>query len=367
MGTRGFKTVRHRGRYYCFYTRYDSYPEGLGKKIQSKVPTNPEAYAKWLAEQREEYEILHKQLEEYLNARNYDAGEEPRINGRSAARPQLDTRPLTMCYIKNLPTYLYESISEHDTLWDYVVDLDREVFTINNSAHMKLDSIPKCDWIQALTKAACNDHIILPGLVPKDCIADLVLKTDPTPMELINLYDSLGVTIVKPKAIADIPFPQRHGLQLCARIFEMFQGNQEDILERVLLGWNADDFCFREIVFAILCIASPGRNLSLVKSRRVLDSPEAGYFDIVSFDLPEKVSTRKYYSDDDSYNTGDSESDGENESRLGHTHGDHDTKVNDDDDDDNGSNTSTMRASSELKGCRCRIRCSSWDWLSSSW
>lgn len=53
MGTRGFKPIRHRGRYYCFYNRFDSYPERLGKEIQNEIPTAPEAYAKWLLEQRE--------------------------------------------------------------------------------------------------------------------------------------------------------------------------------------------------------------------------------------------------------------------------------------------------------------------------
>ena len=54
------------------------------------------------------------------------------------------------------------------------------------------------------------------------------------------------------------------------------------MLENLLLGWNTNDFYFREIVFAILSIASPGRNISLIRFRRVLNSPEAGYSDILS-------------------------------------------------------------------------------------
>lgn len=344
MGTRGFKTIRYRGRYYCFFSRLDSYPEGLGKEILNEIPTTPEAYAEWLLEQREKYEGLHKQLEEYLSVRRYNTGEDPRENGRSAARPPLDTRPLNMCEIKNLPRYIPEDLCEHDVLWDYVVNLDREVFTINNSAHMKLNRIPRDGWIQALIKAARDDYIVLPGLVPKDCVADLVLKTEVIPVGAFNLYDSLGVTIDNWKTIADTPFSHCHGSQLGALVFKMFQGTYGEIFENLLLEWNADDFCFREIVFAILCIASPAKNLSLIKSRRVLDSPEAGYSDIMSRDLP-VISRKRSYNSDDSYNTGDSQNDGESDSGIEHPCEDPTTKRSDDD----GPHTSTRRGPSEFQ------------------
>lgn len=80
------------------------------------------------------------------------------------------------------------------------------------------------------------------------------------------------------------------------------QRAQGRILKNLLLGWNAEDLCFRELAHAILCIASPCKNLSLVRSRRVLDSPEAGYSDILSRDQP-KQQGGCYY---DGYNTGDS-------------------------------------------------------------
>lgn len=344
MGTRGFKTIRYRGRYYCFFNRLDSYPEGLGREIQHEIPEAPEAYAKWLSEQREKYEGLHKQLEEYLSVRRYNAGEDLRENGRSAARPQLDTRPLNTCEIRKLPSYMPEDLDEHDALWQYTVDLDLEVFTINNSAHMKLNYIPRSGWIQALIKAPRDDYIILPGLVPKDCIADLVLKTKVVPVRAFNLYDSLGVTIDNRKIITDTPFSHRHGSRLGALVFKMFQGTQGESFENLLLEWNADDFCFREIVFAILCIASPAKNLSLIRSGRVLDSPEAGHSDIVSRDLP-VISRKRRYSSSDSYNTGDSRSDGESDTGIEDPCEDPTTKFNNDD----GPKTSTRSGPGEFQ------------------
>lgn len=80
-----------------------------------------------------------------------------------------------------------------------------------------------------------------------------------------------------PKGINSIALTQRHGSLLSADIFEMFQSTQKDINKDLLLSWNANDFCFCEIVRAILCIAFLGRNVYLVISRRAISSPKAGY------------------------------------------------------------------------------------------
>ena len=136
--TRSFKSLRHRGRYYCFCSRWDSYPVDLGKRFQSEILTRREAYVIWLAEQRARCEIIHGQIENYLIARPYGTEEEPREDSHSTGRPALDSRNNI-----NIPGYMPEDLRDHDALWDYVVDLDREVFTVNSSAHIKLYAIPK--------------------------------------------------------------------------------------------------------------------------------------------------------------------------------------------------------------------------------
>ena len=316
MGIAGFKTVRYRGRYYRYYNRFDGSLEGLGKVIVSEIPADPEAYAKWLADQRDSYEVLRKQLGEYLSVKRYDVGQEPSENGRSITRPEFISHGY-----ENLPSGMLEHINHDDGLREYIVDLDREVFTINNSAHMKLNCIPKHDWIQALVNAFPFDHafIILPGMVPNGCVTDLVLKIGPTPAEAFNIYNSLSVKIVNAKGIKDIPSSQHHGPLLSAGIFRMFQGTQRKVLEDFLLGWSADDLCFREIVHAILCFASPSKNLSLVRSRRVLDSPLAGYSDILSRAHPERVRPRLY-------DTSDSES--ESDDSVEQNRGEHTKETN---------------------------------------
>lgn len=46
--------------------------------------------------------------------------------------------------------------------WVYIIDLDREVFSVNNGAHFKLDRIPHIDWMGSLADGRLGDKISLP-------------------------------------------------------------------------------------------------------------------------------------------------------------------------------------------------------------
>lgn len=48
MGTRGFRIIRFRGRYYIFYNHWDSYPEGMGKSLVDQIPQDPDEYQREL-------------------------------------------------------------------------------------------------------------------------------------------------------------------------------------------------------------------------------------------------------------------------------------------------------------------------------
>ena len=232
MGTRGFRIVRYRGRYYCYYNGLDSYPESLGEEIRRQIPTDREKYTEWLIGQRRHYEDLYNKFKDYLSVRQYDSGEEVRENGRSTARPQMigDNPNNT-----NLPSYMPEDLDEHDAAWAYIVDLDREVFTINKSAHMKLFRIPKHGWIAAIVESASDirfshtEKIILRGLLPLGCVTDLVLHVEPIATEILDSYNMLAVGIVIPKTIHHIAPSQRHGSLLSAYIyFKIAAGPSED-------------------------------------------------------------------------------------------------------------------------------------------
>lgn len=58
--------------------------------------------------------------------------------------------------------------------WVYILDLDREIFSVNSGTHFKLDRVPNIDWISALADGALGDNIILPKLLPEEAIANVV-------------------------------------------------------------------------------------------------------------------------------------------------------------------------------------------------
>ena len=99
---------------------------------------------------------------------------------------------------KYVPADLQHSISQ----WDHINDLDREVFTIKNGAHLRLEKLPKDSEVQLaiVGKAAEGDAILLPGLA-QGCVADIVLKLPAPSTEDVALYESFDVTIVKPKSM----------------------------------------------------------------------------------------------------------------------------------------------------------------------
>lgn len=282
----------------------------MGKDIVQGIPADSEKYAAWLAEIRSEFEVKHIALEKYLCMKSFD-GQVPQKNGRTTHdRPDLHYHdPDVDAADDRLPMYEPAELSAHIIEWQYILDLDREVFTINDSVHMKLNCIAREQWIPGIVKDFWEDHILLPGIVPKECLTGLVLTPELPSAEKLQLYENLGVLAVDAKGIRYTPPLQRHGPLLSSTIFQMFEQKHRWTIRAHLLGWNVDDLCFREIVYAILCIATPGKNLSLARSSRVLESPGAGYFDLLSYDqaviAENGLGISRSESDSSTENTGD--------------------------------------------------------------
>ena len=142
MGTRGFKAHRFRGRFYIFYNHWDSYPQGLGNDIVSEIPTNPDEYRKWLDALRAQMIQWEKMLLETVLTIPLDLIGQLAIS-RGATEPLepryevfLDDR-LSATPSFRLPT------NDMWIEWVYVVDLDNELFIVDNQAHFKLSEVGK--------------------------------------------------------------------------------------------------------------------------------------------------------------------------------------------------------------------------------
>lgn len=99
---------------------------------------------------------------------------------------------------------------------------------------------------------------------------------------MTRLYEKLDIEIVTSAGINGFRPSQRLESLLCARIFQIFQRTQEQVLAHLLLGWKPDDLCFREIAFTVLCLASGRRNVSLVEEWRFVNDDAHGCANLMS-------------------------------------------------------------------------------------
>ncbi|KAI9799426.1 MAG: hypothetical protein M1825_004526 [Sarcosagium campestre] len=266
MGTRGYKVFRFRGRYYAFYNHFDSYPDGLGAAIVREIPSNPDAYQEWLAERRAEAQEWHDALERYLC---HDDDYTLVTLGRAMGFGKPGRGNVWDVETDRLPDY---TPATHDVWieWVYTIDLDNEIFSIDNGAHLRLDRIPRSSWIDAIDFGYHGDRILLPGSgVPDDALGSLVPPVPQQSHRMLDAYKRLDVEVVRVRGKAAYPATRQLGTQLRSLIFRSFRNAHRDVLSAILFGLKPDDFYFRELAYAVLCLASADLSLSLVRHTEI--------------------------------------------------------------------------------------------------
>ena len=157
MGTQGYKAWRFRKRYYVEYNGMDSYPKGLGTWIAREIPMGREDYISWLEARRGEMGDRDARLDKYL------AVEQGPKQDESSDDEEPDEWPIWVV-----------PLNDPFIKWVYIIDLDREIFSVNNGAHYKLDRIPHINWIESLANGLMGDKISLPFI--GDDMASLVAE-----------------------------------------------------------------------------------------------------------------------------------------------------------------------------------------------
>ncbi|MCJ1261892.1 hypothetical protein MMC22_001761 [Lobaria immixta] len=271
MGTRGYRVIRFGGRYYRFYNPRDSNPEALGKSIVSEIPTDPEAYQQWLANKRKEALGWHMALNKFLSRKRtgYEGGDDVEENA-DEVKEDANEHPWGVA-TETLPDFM-PAFNDFLIEWVYTIDLEYEVFTVDNGAHFRLNQIPALPtstWINAIANGQHYDRLLLPSSVPEEAIADLTTALPPPAAGKLELYAKLDVQIVKAKGLSAFPPMQRHGPILRGRIFHFFQKIYEPTLSAILLEWVPDDSIFQEIAYAILSLASASLNFSMVPLQQI--------------------------------------------------------------------------------------------------
>ncbi|KIW22033.1 uncharacterized protein PV07_12573 [Cladophialophora immunda] len=145
MVTRGFHIVLCGRRYFVYGYDGDAYPSGLGRNIVDDIPNDERLYQDWLQREREKVKCYVADLEKTA----FTVTKSTLAKGRSSETLQ-DTYEPTWSLIDgltSLPSSLCD-VERHE--WIYLVDLDSELFSINNWMVFELDDIPRDRWIPAV-------------------------------------------------------------------------------------------------------------------------------------------------------------------------------------------------------------------------
>ena len=279
MGTRGYRVTRFRGRYYRFYNHWDSYPEGLGKNIAKDIPADPAAYQEWLAQRRQEALEWHNALERFLCRKSAEDLDEPAKDVEELEFEEETSVEQSQPWgvaTDVLPDFT-PAFNDLYIEWVYTIDLDNEVFTIDNGAHVQLIRASDLAWIKALAHGFYGDKILLPGGISKEATADIVIKlSEPSP-SILDASKKIDIKIVQAKGLHGFPPSHRHGPLFRSRIFYFFREIYEPILAAALLSWRAEDLVFRDIAYAVLSLASANLYPSIVSDPQVLRNGRIAY------------------------------------------------------------------------------------------
>ena len=174
MGTGGYKAWRFRKRYYVEYNGHDSYPDGLGSWIADTVPSDHEAYMRWLDKQRLTMEAREARLDRHLAVKIQAENSTSSDDSSYECDEEYEEDPRQFI-VEEQPIWL-APLNDLFIEWVYIIDLDREIFSVNNGAHFKLGRLPYINWIESLADGRLGDKIILP-FVPKEDTASLMVDS----------------------------------------------------------------------------------------------------------------------------------------------------------------------------------------------
>ncbi|PYI31458.1 hypothetical protein BP00DRAFT_474996 [Aspergillus indologenus CBS 114.80] len=236
MGTRGLEIVRFRRRYYIRYHRLDSYFDNLGAKIIASIPTDPKEYQKWLESKRYEYAAKENAVESHVYT--IRDGFEPDYSQFREFR----TLPSEFPRLGN-------HIEYSDVEYIYIINLDHEVLTMDNSIHWKLGNIPRQDelWLRAIVNSIYPHKLTISlDICPEEHMASPALEL-PEP----NLNIEYNFRMVSPR----LHLLEARKVFLTFIMASMLVQYRDEII-RFGLEWSPDSFPFRELLFALVSMAS---------------------------------------------------------------------------------------------------------------
>lgn len=115
------------------------------------------------------------------------------------------------------PTY-YPRYTDMNIEYTYTIDLDLQVFSTDNSAHYRLNHIPRNqEWIGAMFQDGAGHRFVLPQYVPKESVASLTVEVEDFSPNASDYWKELKTREVKPKTFTSTSSKIR------LKLFNIFQ------------------------------------------------------------------------------------------------------------------------------------------------
>ncbi|KAI0490091.1 hypothetical protein F4859DRAFT_179230 [Xylaria cf. heliscus] len=241
MGTRGWYIYKWQGRYYVYYNYMDSYPSGLGKGLVNRIPSDPEEYQEWLQRKRSDYSKLAERCRELF------------IVSMDKVEKDPDPKEGLVDGIDQIPGYLPPEGDGVFIQWIYTIDLDKEIFVIHGSSFFHLAKIPShfLDlmeeaqeyWLGNVCQNKVHESITTPDIHPTP------LTSNPTPAFL-----QMKPTTIYPKQrsrLNDMP-----AFVACKSLYGLLLRSYKHTIPFARDCHFESDILYRELVFALLCLAS---------------------------------------------------------------------------------------------------------------
>lgn len=153
--------------------------------------------------------------------------------------------------------------------WIYVIDLDKERLIVNGCCYFHLAEITP-SWQDLLPEARKYffgelDRDAIHSSIAEDEAPASVLDYDPSVK-----YQQLNPSIIEPKRISQLN--RKPHFVMCKRLFEVLVKKYNDPMTATNdTVTDKSDFLFRELIFAMLCLASCSTDLvRLVSGRHII-------------------------------------------------------------------------------------------------
>ena len=155
------------------------------------IPKDAAKYQEWLIAQRKDAKQWEFLYESFLSVK---PGSELTTHFPRFMRSQLPTLFAPMD-----ENWSYAPLNE-DCI--YTVDLDREIFSVNNHYYFKLEGVPHIKWEDDRFGEMLEDRVDLPDPVPMGYITDFVIEKTIQSSELTKPLNNISMNDVSPLSTA---------------------------------------------------------------------------------------------------------------------------------------------------------------------